>query len=61
VLAGKEGRVVKDGPFAEAKEAVAGYVMVKAGSLDQAVEIARGCPGLRVGTTVEVRPIADMP
>ena len=60
VLKGQEGTVVKDGPYAETKEAVAGYVMINANSLDHAAEISRGCPGLKVGTDVEVRPIAEM-
>ncbi len=54
----RTGGMVKDGPFAEAKEVVGGYIVVAARDLDHATEIARGCPGLRQpGTTVEVRPI----
>ncbi len=50
--------LVSDGPFAEAKEVVGGYVVVAACSLDHATEIARACPGLeQSGTTVEVRPV----
>jgi hypothetical protein len=52
------GHVVTDGPFAESKEAVAGFFVVQAGSLDAAAEIARGCPGLEYGQTVEVRAFA---
>src|SRR5262245_27837382 len=37
-------RVITDGPFAEAKDLVGGYLIVKAGSLDDATELARGCP-----------------
>jgi hypothetical protein len=48
---------VTDGPFAESKEAIAGFFIIRADSLGQAVEIARGCPGLEYGQTVEVRPI----
>jgi hypothetical protein len=47
--------VVTDGPFAESKEAVAGFFVIEAASLEAAVEIANGCPGLDVGQTVEVR------
>ena len=44
-----------DGPFIEVKELVGGYMIVSAASLDEAVEIARGCPGLvRPGSGVEV-------
>jgi len=44
-----------DGPFVEAKELVGGYMIVSAASLEEAVEVARGCPGLvRPGSGVEV-------
>jgi hypothetical protein len=44
-----------DGPFVEIKELVGGYMIVSAESLDQAIEIARACPGLvRPGSGVEV-------
>jgi hypothetical protein len=49
--------VVTDGPFAESKEAIAGFFIVQADSLEQAVEMANGCPGLELGQTVEVRPV----
>jgi len=58
IVSGKNGRVVADGPFAESKEAVGGYFLIDATSLDEAVEIARQCPMLEHGMTVEVRPIA---
>lgn len=50
-----------DGPFAETKELIGGYMIVAATSLDQAIEIASGVPGL-VGPTsgVEVREIQAM-
>jgi hypothetical protein len=44
-----------DGPFVEVKELVGGYMIVSAASLEEAVEVARGCPGLvRPGSGVEV-------
>jgi len=46
---------VTDGPFAESKEAIAGFFLIRADSLEEAVEIAGGCPGLEYGQTVEVR------
>ena len=55
-LAGRNA--VTDGPFAESKEAVAGFFVVQAESLDAAAEIAKGCPGLEYGQTVEVRAFA---
>jgi hypothetical protein len=58
-----EGRVVKekvvtDGPFVEAKEVVGGFSIVQADSIDAAVQLAKGCPGLLLGGTVEVRCLA---
>jgi hypothetical protein len=54
----RTGGIVSDGPFAEAKEVVGGFVIVAARSLEHATEIARACPGLeQPGTTVEVRPV----
>lgn len=53
--------VVIDGPFAESKEAVAGFFQIHADSLEDAVEIAKGCPGLNYGMTVEVRPTTAEP
>ena len=44
--------LITDGPFAESKEAVAGFFVVQAATLDEAVEIANGCPGLEYGQTV---------
>ena len=44
-----------DGPFVEVKELIGGYMIVAASSLDEAVQIARECPGLvRPGSAVEV-------
>jgi hypothetical protein len=53
--------VVTDGPFAESKEAVAGFFVIEAASLEAAVEVANGCPGLDVGQTVEVRAFTTGP
>jgi len=58
---GYEGRVVKpnnvvtDGPYAEIKEIIGGYIIVKAESFDDAVEMAKGCPVLQLGGHVEIR------
>ena len=55
-----EGRLVAatpkiDGPFVEIKELIGGYMIVSANNLDEAAEIARGCPGLvGPGSGVEV-------
>jgi len=50
-------KIVKDGPYAEAKDVVGGYIVVEAKDLAQAVELSKGCPILEVGGSVEVRPI----
>jgi hypothetical protein len=55
VVSGKKGQTVVDGPFAESKETVAGYILLQVDSLDEAVEIAKACPGLDYGISVEVR------
>jgi hypothetical protein len=59
LVSGKGGRMIADGPFAESKEAIGGYFLIVANSLEQAVEIAKGCPALERGMTVEVRPVAE--
>ena len=46
-----------EGPYAEAKDLICGYTVIPAESLDEATEIARGCPFLVVGGTVEIRPV----
>ena len=54
-------RVVTDGPYAEAKDLVGGYLIVTADNLDAALAIAQGCPAPEEGGSVEVRGIAPMP
>lgn len=52
----KEGRrIVQDGPFAEAKEALGGFIIFEAPSLDAALDWAARCPAAATGA-VEVRP-----
>jgi len=47
-----------DGPFVEAKEVVGGFMIVSAESLEEALEVARECPGVVMpGSSVEVREI----
>ena len=51
--------VVTDGPFGEIKETIGGFIIVKAASVDEAVEFAKGSPVLQGdGNTVELRKIA---
>ena len=57
VISGTDGRFVVDGPFTETKEAVGGYLVLQADSLNEAVEIAQSMPTLHYGISVEVRPV----
>ena len=55
----KSGKMVTNGPFGEIKETIGGFMTVKADSVEEAVEFAKGCPVLQgEGNTVEVRRIA---
>ena len=58
IVSGKKGRTVADGPFAESKEAIGGYFLLHVADMDEAVAIAKQCPTLDYGATVEVRPVA---
>ncbi|MDP1768256.1 MAG: YciI family protein [Nitrospirota bacterium] len=51
--------LVTDGPFIETREQIAGYFLVTAKSLNEAVSIASRVPGARIGT-VEVRPLIEI-
>ena len=61
-----DGRVIKtdavitNGPYVEIKEAIGGYIMISAASLDEAAEISKGCPILKIGGNVEVRGVVQM-
>ena len=56
----RDGRqLVTDGPFAETREQLGGYFLVKAKDLDEAIGIAARIPGARRGT-VEVRPVIEL-
>lgn len=50
---------VTDGPFAETKEQLAGFYMIEAQNLDEALKIAAGIPPARVGS-IEVRPVRQL-
>jgi hypothetical protein len=53
----RNGRLsITDGPFAETKEQLAGFYMIDAGDLNEAIQIAAKIPPARVGS-IEVRPI----
>src|SRR6185437_7426120 len=53
-----KNRVVSDGPFAESKESIGGYFLLNVETMDDAVAIAKDCPGLPYGIRVEVRQVA---
>lgn len=57
VVSGK-ARSVADGPFAEAKESIGGFFLLKVDTMEEALAIAKDCPALPYGLTVEVRPVA---
>jgi hypothetical protein len=59
VISGKGGKHVADGPFAESKETIGGYVMIAADSFDEAVAIAKSAPMLDHGVTIELRELAE--
>lgn len=47
-----------DGPFAETKEFLGGFVVIRAESLDVALDVAKACPGARYGS-VEIHPVVE--
>jgi hypothetical protein len=60
VVTSKNGKpVVTNGPFGDIKETIGGFIIVRAGSVEEAVEFAKGSPVLQgEGNSVEVRSIA---
>lgn len=50
---------ITDGPFAETKEQLAGFYLIEAKDLNEALQVAGGIPAARVGS-VEVRPVRDL-
>lgn len=58
IISGPHGGRVVDGPFAEAKEAIGGYVKLMVSGLEEATEIAQRHPGLAYGLIIEVRELA---
>ena len=53
----KGAKQITDGPYAESKEIVGGYLGIKANDLEDAIEIAKGCPIFDYGGSTEVREI----
>ncbi len=60
ILSGKNGSVISDGIAAESKEAVGGFFIVNASTMDEAVSIARTSPAFNHGARLEVRQIASL-
>jgi hypothetical protein len=59
IVSGKNGRFITDGPFAESKEAIGGYLVLDVETIDEAIAIAQSSPGLAYGGSIEVRPVAE--
>jgi hypothetical protein len=53
-----KNKVVTDGPYAESKDLVLGFMVVEARDVGQAVELSSGCPILEGSGSVEIRPVA---
>ncbi len=58
-MSGKSA-LVTDGPFVETKELIGGYFIVKANSLDEVKEMAKGFPDFDLDGTVEIREVLQM-
>jgi hypothetical protein len=52
--------LITDGPFAEMKESIGGYLVFEADDLDAAIELASQIPAARLGGAIEVRPIVPI-
>jgi hypothetical protein len=59
VVAGK-GKLITDGPYAEAKDMVLGFIVVEARDFDHAVELSQKCPMVIGGGSVEIRPVMNV-
>jgi hypothetical protein len=59
VVHGKK-KVITDGPYAEAKDLVGGYLLITANDINQALELSKGCPIFDNDGSVEIRPVAQM-
>jgi hypothetical protein len=56
----KDGETLTtDGPFAETKEAIGGYLLFEAEDLDAAIELASRIPAAHLGGAIEVRPVVE--
>lgn len=55
----RAGGLVTDGPFADTKEVFGGFFLIEAPDLDSALELAGRVPAVRLGGSVEVRPLVE--
>lgn len=60
LTAAKGKLVVRDGPFAEAKEVIGGYFTIEAPDYDAATALCADCPHLALGGRIELREIDPM-
>jgi len=58
VVSGRGG-VISDGPYAETKDMVLGFIVIEARDMAQAIELARTCPMVTGGAAVEIRPVGQ--
>src|SRR5258707_12678008 len=53
IVSGRNGRFITDGPFAESKEAIGGYLVLDVETIEEATAIAQSSPGLAYGGLIE--------
>jgi hypothetical protein len=53
-------KMVTDGPYAEAKDLVLGFIIVEARDLEEALDLSLGCPMLDGSGSVEIRPVQNL-
>ncbi|SDG25326.1 YciI family protein [Pseudonocardia oroxyli] len=56
----RAGGLLTDGPFADTKEVFGGFFLVEAPDLDSALELAARMPAVRLGGSVEIRPLVEL-
>lgn len=59
IISDKNSRNITDGPFAESKEVIGGYMALNVETFEEAVAIAKAAPMLAQGTSIEVRPLTN--
>ena len=53
-------KLVTDGPYAEAKDLLLGFIVIEARDLTEAVDLSTGCPIVEGGGSVEIRPVGKL-